>query len=370
MVRLVVAALAAVCLFSQWAESAEAQLFRRLRAADPQCVGAECAPRVYVLPRYAPVAPQILARVEECPPTVIQTVQETDVPVVDETSAIDEVNAQWARSAAQMRAGNSCGSGSVVAFYNGDTLVLTNAHVVGTRPGTVARVRMMVQGQEKSYEGRIIMAAYSNTYLADWAIVSVPGEIPVEPRLLSTAKPKGQHVTVGSPRCEWPLRFSTLTTADASNNSALWRWRPNAIPGQSGSGVWSPDDGLQYGIITWSWSGLGAGQQTWWIYEQAKQRTAEVGELRPFGLVELTPRDPDVIVEEGFFAQSNIGDLPIWAKPGTDPKPVPPSAEDDLDEDGRRAFKRFRDWAKERNLNWIQLLALIMEIFKLLQGLK
>jgi len=233
---------------------------------------------------------------------------------------------------------------------------------------------MMVGGQERSYEGQIIMAAYSNTYLADWAIVSVPGEIPVEPRLLSIEKPQGQHVTVGSPRCEWPLRFSELTTADASNNSSLWRWRPNAIPGQSGSGVWSPADGNQYGLITWSWSGLGAGQQTWWIYQQAKQRSHEVGELRPAGLVELTLRDPDIIVEEGFFAQTNIGDLPIWALPGTKPDPAPPvdppAAEDDMTEDDRRAFQRFRDWAKQRNLNWVQLLTLIMEIFRLLQGMR
>lgn len=370
MVRMALLVFAVGMMF---ADEAQGQLFRRWRVVPAaECVGQECQPMtVQVHPRYSSVAPQILSRIVDCPPAT-PVVQETDT-FVDETSAIDETNADWSRSATQMRAGNSCGSGSVVSFYNGATLVLTNAHVVGTRPGTEARVRLMVNGQEKVFTGTIIMAAYSNTYLADWAIVSVAGEIPVAPRLLSVSRPKGAHVTVGSPNCVWPLRFSELRTVEASNNSALWRWNPNAIPGQSGSGVWSKDDGLQYGLITWSWSGLGAGQQTWWIYEQSRKRSAEVGELRPAGLVELTPRDPDVIVEEGFFAQSNIGDLPIWAKP-EDPKPTPPqppgAGDDDLTDDDRRVFKRFRDWAKERNLNWIQLLTLIMELFKLLQQLK
>lgn len=274
------------------------------------CYGPECVPTTSV------------TTIREVPPLIVEaTICPDDL---ENFEPVSDVNADWARSAAQMRAGNSCGSGSVVGFLDDSTLILTNAHVVGTRPGTAATVRMRVNGRDVQYTGSIVMAAYSSTVLADWAIVKVQGRIPVEPRLLSTTKPVGNHVTVGAPRCVWPLVYSALRTVDASNNSALWRWLPNAIGGQSGSGVWSTTDGHQYGLITWSWGGYGAGQQTWWIYQQAKQRSAEVGELRPAGLMELGQRSRDIIVEEGFFAESNIGDLPIWAGQTPDPTPEDP----------------------------------------------
>lgn len=301
-------------------EPAQAQLFRRWSPTFHRqamvCNGPQCQPAA--VDSFQPVV--------DCPPLIVRSSVTADD--LQGFEPITEVNSEWARSAARMIAGNSCGSGSVVGFLDDATLVLTNAHVVGTRPGSPATVRMMINGQDKSYTGQIVMAAYSNTTQADWAIVKVPGRIPVEPRKLSTKKPVGDHVTVGSPRCVWPLVFSALKTVDASNSSALWRWTPNAIGGQSGSGVWSPTDGNQYGLLTWSWGGYGAGQQTWWIYQQAKQRSAEVGELRPAGLVELGQRSADVIVEEGFFMQTNIGDLPIWDNgtgpdPGPDPDPTP-----------------------------------------------
>lgn len=342
-------ALFALCGLT-FASNVEAQLFPRLRARmQPVCQ--DC---------YAPTVYSVV--------TPAEIVQETSSDDLGETTPLETSNAEWARSAAQIKAGNSCGSGSVVGFYRDGTLLLTNAHVVGTRPGTAAKIRMVVDGVDRSFEGQIIMAAYSNTYLADWAIVYVPEIINVQPRPLSTLKPKGSHVTVGSPKCVWPLRFSELRTADASNNSALWRWMPNSIPGQSGSGVWSIDDGNQYGLLTWSWNGFGAGQQTWWIYEQAKKQSAEVGELRPEGLKELAFVDSEKVVEEGFFVQSNIGDLPIWATP-EDPKPEPaPPITPDASEDERKIFEKFRQWCRERNINWAQLLLLLMELFKLLQG--
>lgn len=309
----------------------EAQLFRRWVPLNRQaaiCQGVDCQPTTM----YS-VAP-----VQDCPPLVVQsTLTQDDLAGFEPVS---ETNSEWFRSAARVIAGNSCGSGSVVGFMDDSTLLLTNAHVVGTRPGSSATVRMMVDGQDKSYTGQIVMAAYSNTTQADWAIVRVPGLIPVQARKLSTKKPVGSHVTVGSPRCVWPLVFSALKTVDASNNSALWRWNPNAIGGQSGSGVWSVTDGNQYGLLTWSWGGYGAGQQTWWIYEQAKKRSAEVGELRPAGLVELGQRSRDVIVEEGFFMQANIGDLPIWDNGSTDPGPDPdPKPCPNIDEPSRKKLQ-------------------------------
>jgi hypothetical protein len=79
--------------------------------------------------------------------------------------------------------------------------------------------------------------------------------------------------------------------------------------------------------------------------------------------------DPEKVVEEGFFVQSNIGDLPIWADIPKDPQPEPaPPVTPDASEDERRIFEKFRQWCKERNINWAQLLLLIMELIKLFQG--
>lgn len=320
--RLLFGMMTAFVAIMVFAESAEAQLFRRwappIYRQSSICQGAECQPA----PMYS------LAPVQDCPPIIVSSTIKPDE--LENFEPVSDTNAQWFRSAARAIAGNSCGSASVVGFLNSGTLVLTNAHVAGTRPGSSATVRMMVNGVDKSYTGQIVMAAYSDKTLADWALLLVPEKIPVEPRKLSTKKPEGNFVTVGSPRCVWPLVFSAIKTVDASNNSALWRWTPNAIGGQSGSGVWSTTDGHQYGLLTWSWGGYGAGQQTWWIYQQAKQRSAEVGELRPAGLVELGQRSRDVIVEEGFFMQAGIDELPIWAEDTdptvpdpTDPKPCP-----------------------------------------------
>lgn len=172
---------------------AQAQLFRRwsptFQRQAMACNGPQCQPAA--VEAFQPVA--------DCPPLIVRSnVTPDDLRGFE---PITEVNSEWARSAARVIAGNSCGSGSVVGFLDDASLVLTNAHVVGTRPGSSATVRMMINGQDKTYAGQIVMAAYSNTTQADWAIVKVPGRIPVEPRKLSTKKPVGDHVTVGSPRC-------------------------------------------------------------------------------------------------------------------------------------------------------------------------
>lgn len=301
-------------------ESAEAQLAFRRRTVvyqSPICRDGNCLP----------VLNRIVLSAQYCEPceAVAVAPQDEGFTIVDETA--DAATQDWGRSAAQVRVSNSCGSGSLVGFLENDSLFLTNAHVTGTRPGTDATLRMRINGQDVTYKGKVIMAAYSNSTLADWSIVRVPGRVPSTPRPLAIDRPSGDHITVGSPRCVWPLQMQTVKTHNASSNSALWQWLPNSIGGQSGSGVWAPRDGNQYGLLTWSWNNYGAGQMTWWIYRQATERSV-AGEPRPAGLRELTPRPDGVIVEEGFFQEASIGDLPIWAnqQPTPDPDPTPDPA--------------------------------------------
>jgi len=218
-------------------------------------------------------------------------------------------------SACRVNFGNSCGSGTVVSNnHNGGSLCITNAHVAGTRIGTTGTCLFSVNGADRRVPARIIMAAYSNKTLADWAILFLPDYRHPTQVKLSKNQPiaSGQYYTTGSPRCVWPLRSVDLKTTHISGNSALWRLSPNAIGGQSGSGIWNRADNLQYGLLTWSWGGDTGSQMTSEIYRQATQRTV-AGEPRPDGLEELDIERAET--EEGFFAEVSIGSLPIWHDP-------------------------------------------------------
>lgn len=249
--------------------------------------------------------------------------------LIKQTVATAQAEGPSSQAAVRIHAGNGCGSGSVC----GKGLILTNAHVVGTRVGRKVTVRPKATGRD--IEGVVIMAAYSDRTLADWAIVKCEtGLEGITPVRLSTKVPSGRHYTTGSPRCVWPLRSTAVVTADIADNSPLWRWRPNAIGGQSGSGVWGVDDDVCDGLLTWSWGGLGAGQQTAVIYKQAREKST-AGPDRVPGLIELIEPAPfqqgdDVIVETGFFSQAGIREFDIWdnqAEPEPDKPPVEPVPE-------------------------------------------
>ena len=226
---------------------------------------------------------------------------------------------------------NSCGSGSICGILGGHSLIMTNAHVAGSRVGSSAIVEAESTGVR--LETRIVMAAYSDRTLADWCLLkTVNPYSDVEPVKLSKDRPSGSHYTKGFPRCR-PHGGTNITTVDMSNNSSLWRWNPNAIGGQSGSGVWSDLNNLQYGLLTWSWGGYGAGQMTSEIYKQARQRSV-AGAPRPDGLADLIDHDydwgdidrsslPEAQIVEGFSMQAGLADMPIWHEPTTDPDPDP-----------------------------------------------
>jgi len=224
------------------------------------------------------------------------------------------------KAAVRVSIAGGCGSGSVVGKTKNGSLVLTNAHVAGTRPGSRSVIRCVVNGVDREYTGILVEAAYSDRFLTDWAILSVDGLTEIEPVKLSTEKPGRSMYTKGSPRCVWPLFESALTVADIRDNSTLVRWRPNAIGGQSGSGCWDVDDDLQRAILTWSWGGLGAGQQTAEIYRQSKNKTVEGG-IRTGGEVELSRTG--AIVEVGYFAQQGLDDFDIWDD-GSEQDPADP----------------------------------------------
>jgi hypothetical protein len=171
----------------------------------------------------------------------------------------------------------------------------------------------------KRVRGRVVMAGYSDRVMMDWAVLELEELLDLPHVKLANTAPVGSHYTAGYPRCRGPF-FSQLTTRQITHNGTVWRWQPNAIGGQSGSGVHSLANNLQFGLLTWSWGGDGAGQTCRSIWMQYVQRAA-VGFPRPDGLVELCGRAEDL--EEGFFAEANITTLPIWAHLDDQPGPGP-----------------------------------------------
>ena len=237
------------------------------------------------------------------------------------------------RSVCRILNQNSCGSGSICGIRDGKSLIMTNAHVAGSQVGRVVKVDVQSTGDR--IDARVIMAAYSSRTWTDWAVLeTIEPYAKVEPVKLSKDRPTGSHYTRGYPRCQL-FDGSDIRTVDLSTTDSRWIWQPNAIGGQSGSGVWSDSDHLQYGLLTWSIGRDGAGQMTAEIYRQARNCTV-AGEARIDGMVELVEHDfnlpeirgiDDPIVEDGFFIQRDITTLPIWAG-DEGPIVIPPTGND------------------------------------------
>jgi len=268
--------------------------------------------------------------------------------------------------AARVTVDGVCGSGSFCGRDGFGCYVLTNAHVAGTRPGRVVNVEYVERSsmQPRKVRSIIALAAYSDRSLTDWCLLRLdPTEFAgYEPFKLSKVKPadfSGYFFTWGCPRCDI-VSGQAVRTREAGNP---WKWSPISIGGQSGSGV--VRDLRQFGLLTWSWGGLGAGQHTSEIYRQAIGRTS-AGDGRPDGLVELASDRSET--EEGFFelaggVESGIADLPIWFEEGG---PVEPPGDDvcPLTEKETKVIKLLRETALS-DVDWFEVLKKVLELLAL-----
>ena len=242
------------------------------------------------------------------------------------------------RSVCRILNQNSCGSGSICGHHNGGSLVMTNAHVAGTRIGRQVQVDVESLGIRKT--ATVIRAAYSNQVVADWALLFIENWQEIEPvKLSKNPPPAGESMyTKGFPKCD-PHNGTDIAQHRVMSNGVML-WLPDAISGQSGSGVWSDDHHIARAVLTWSWRdgmrSYGAGQLTAEIYRQNRVQRV-VGYSRPEGLVELVDEqeynlegvemngvtdDPEV--NEGFFSapiERGIQDFPIWAEDDSTPPP-------------------------------------------------
>lgn len=264
----------------------------------------------------------------------------------------------------RLRVGQVCGSGSCAGADSDGVFIVTNAHVVGTQVGRVVDVDLVENGMLRSTTGRIVWAAYSGQRLIDVAIVRAPELRSLVYRPMMRTPSVGMtYETAGHGRCDRRASVKRFVNVLRRQESPLILGDPDAVGGQSGSAIYSADEGA-VGVVTWSWGGRCAGQQT-----HAVHRLGDVGgfleaEVRPAGLTERG--DGRTETEDGIFTGVSVvlQDLPIWA-------PRSPGAPSDpdcvvLSPLERRVVDAIRQRAATMEVasfaKWIELLILILSM--------
>lgn len=354
-----------VLLVGLLVDQASAQLFRRARS--PVCPDGSCAPIESVV---LPAAPTPAPAKVEAQSVVSSWYAKLNIPRGSSMSSEQEATIRsWAKRAVRIINGNACGTGSLCGRDSSSIYILTNAHVASSKIGNVVRCEALKADETGTevFQARVIESAYSSRTSTDWALLKAPASamVGLEPIKLATEDPDADALTGtwGCPRCEVPSGQMIKTKSLGS----LWYWQPNSIGGQSGSAV--VQDGKQFGLLTWTINGDGAGQKLSTIYRQSREQNTD-GPAREPG---LTPVAAPAGVEllEGYYSEAGLRDYPIWADvgptpgPGTGPGTTPCP---ELDSDERKLFdllRRARE--KETALDWVKLIGLIMEIIRLIQ---
>jgi hypothetical protein len=187
-------------------------------------------------------------------------------------------------SAVRIRVGGTCGSGVVVRITGDKMLILTNAHVVGTTIGREVSVESFWHGgtSTRQVQGTVKAAGYRSGTSLDFAFVEcqvIAGAVAVPISKGGRCK-AGYGQTGGSPRCEL-TKFSIIAYRDDDIDARIYYWRPDAIGGQSGSGVLNSAGTLVEALLTWSNGNYGMGQNTEIIYRALSEQRIDVGDTLP-----------------------------------------------------------------------------------------
>jgi hypothetical protein len=206
---------------------------------------------------------------------------------------------QVIRATVRVTVSNVCGSGTVVGrTAEGNAIVLTNAHVAGTKRGRVVSVeRWNTNGASERGTAAIIASGYGRGTSVDFALLKCSGDFAkdVDPIPLADRYPSDQSAvtTFGSPRCEWPsLQVLRLNRKEGQ----ILSWKPEAIGGRSGSSIIDyTDEGPRVvGLLTWAGGGEGLGQSTPFLLSAMRGKLPATLEGLPAGAREVSCQ-----VEEG-----------------------------------------------------------------------
>ena len=187
--------------------------------------------------------------------------------------------------------GNDCGSGTIVGKDgNGQTLILTNAHVAGTQRGRRVNVQRWNQlGDTFKGTARIVSSGYSSVKQIDFALLACEGNFGegVKPIPLADRESNGGRITTsGCPRCEWPSIQSLKMTRSGKQ---IIEWLPEAISGRSGSSIVDyTDEGPRVvGLLTWRGGGKGIGQSSMMVLAAMRGKLPTSFESVPRGIEEV-----------------------------------------------------------------------------------
>jgi len=187
--------------------------------------------------------------------------------------------------------GVDCGSGTIVGRDgNGQTLILTNAHVAGTEKGRRVNVQRWNQlGETFRGTARIVASGYSSTKQIDFALLACEGDFGKDAKPIPIADREsngGRITTSGCPRCEWP---STQSLKMTRSGKQIIEWLPEAIGGRSGSSLLDyTDKGPRVvGLLTWRGGGKGIGQTSMMVLAAMRGKLPTSFEAVPRGIEEV-----------------------------------------------------------------------------------
>lgn len=166
--------------------------------------------------------------------------------------------------------GSSCGTATHVYRDARYSYWLTNAHVAGTRIGQ----EMLLERYDTvrtRYRARNVAAAYSRRGTTDLAILrsDAVDEMPYVPIAKRTPPRSAIQHSGGHPRCSptiWRHRYPTRRTATTEYST------PNAIGGESGSGIVSTRHDAVVALLTWSANGYCLAQRSDHVYDTLRTR--------------------------------------------------------------------------------------------------
>jgi hypothetical protein len=232
--------------------------------ATAQCDGGRCP---------GGVCPQIIdPQITDSMPVVTLLPLEEDVSIDDSSQNVNTFDSSQSlelicEATCRVTNQGSCGSGTVVGSdAEGRKIILTNAHVAGTRRGQTVNVeRWNSDGTSETSTATIIAAGHGKGMSIDFALLRAEDgfgknvrSIPLADRYPDT---EAMITTCGCPRCEWPsLQVLQMNRADGQ----VLRWKPEAIGGRSGSAIVDHTTAgpRVVGLLTWGGGGEGLGQST------------------------------------------------------------------------------------------------------------
>jgi len=250
--------------------------------------------------------PGVVCPTRNCPPTFSRTLSSRTIvdedrlilsPLNDawgydltssgihELAAVDRMT-QIIEATVRVTISGVCGSGTVVGRdRDGNAIVLTNAHVAGTRYGRICDLqRWNMDGSGERGRGKIIAAGYSRGMSVDFALLLCDENFAknIRPIPLADRYPEQASgvTTFGAPRCEWPS-MQVLKMEDAEGQ--ILKWFPEAIGGRSGSSLIDYKDGgpRVVGLLTWGGGGRGLGQSTPFLLDAMRGRMPKAFEQLP-----------------------------------------------------------------------------------------